>query len=161
MSARAIAIHGYEMSGEWRANLEIKSECPALLTSKYWGRNKSHSTVFLKRSHYISAKSAPRAGRGSWVTRADPSPVMTQLSAVCHTGRSTHPPPPGTFTEPPGTPSELQAQPQHSWHTLSTPGTPSAPLAHHMHFWHFFQQYWHPPCTTGTSPTPLTHLQHP
>ena len=30
MSARAIAIHGYEMSGERRANLEIKSECPAL-----------------------------------------------------------------------------------------------------------------------------------
>ena len=32
MSARAIAIHGYEMSGERRANLEIKSECPALLS---------------------------------------------------------------------------------------------------------------------------------
>jgi len=31
MSARAVAIHGYEMSGERRANLEIKSECPALL----------------------------------------------------------------------------------------------------------------------------------
>ena len=30
MSARAIAIHGNEMSGERRANLEIKSECPAL-----------------------------------------------------------------------------------------------------------------------------------
>jgi hypothetical protein len=30
MSARAIAIHGYEMSGERRVNLEIKSECPAL-----------------------------------------------------------------------------------------------------------------------------------
>ena len=33
MSARAIAIHGNEMSGERRANLEIKSECPALLFS--------------------------------------------------------------------------------------------------------------------------------
>ena len=32
MSARAIAIHGYKMSGERRANLEIKSECPALGT---------------------------------------------------------------------------------------------------------------------------------
>ena len=31
MSARAIAIHGNEMSGERRANLEIKSECPALV----------------------------------------------------------------------------------------------------------------------------------
>jgi len=31
MSARAIAIHGNEMSGERRANLEIKSECPALI----------------------------------------------------------------------------------------------------------------------------------
>jgi len=30
MRARAIAIHGYEMSRERRANLEIKSECPAL-----------------------------------------------------------------------------------------------------------------------------------
>ena len=30
MSARAIAIHGNVMSGERRANLEIKSECPAL-----------------------------------------------------------------------------------------------------------------------------------
>ena len=30
MSARAIAIHGNEKSGERRANLEIKSECPAL-----------------------------------------------------------------------------------------------------------------------------------
>ena len=30
MSARAIAIHEYEMRGERRANLEIKSECPAL-----------------------------------------------------------------------------------------------------------------------------------
>ena len=30
MSARAIAIHGNKMSGERRANLEIKSECPAL-----------------------------------------------------------------------------------------------------------------------------------
>ena len=30
MSARAIVIHGYEMSGERRANLEIKSECPGL-----------------------------------------------------------------------------------------------------------------------------------
>jgi len=30
MSARAIAIHGKEKSGERRANLEIKSECPAL-----------------------------------------------------------------------------------------------------------------------------------
>ena len=30
MSARAIAIHGYEMSWERSANLEIKSECPAL-----------------------------------------------------------------------------------------------------------------------------------
>ena len=30
MSARGIAIHGNEMSGEWRAKLEIKSECPAL-----------------------------------------------------------------------------------------------------------------------------------
>ena len=38
MSARAIAIHGNEMSGERRANLEIKSECPALIkvtTVKY------------------------------------------------------------------------------------------------------------------------------
>ena len=34
MSARAIAIHGYEMSGERRANLEIKSECPALENGK-------------------------------------------------------------------------------------------------------------------------------
>ena len=33
MSARAIAIHGNEMSGERRANLEIKSECPALKIS--------------------------------------------------------------------------------------------------------------------------------
>ena len=32
MSARAIAIHGNEKSGERRANLEIKSECPALLS---------------------------------------------------------------------------------------------------------------------------------
>ena len=31
MSARAIAIHGNEMSGERRANLEIKSEGPALI----------------------------------------------------------------------------------------------------------------------------------
>ncbi len=31
MSARAITIHGYEMSGEQRGNLEIKSECPALV----------------------------------------------------------------------------------------------------------------------------------
>ena len=31
MSARAIAIHGNEKSGERRANLEIKSECPALV----------------------------------------------------------------------------------------------------------------------------------
>ena len=31
MSARAIAIHGYKMSRERRANLEIKSECPALV----------------------------------------------------------------------------------------------------------------------------------
>ena len=31
MSARVIAIHGNEMSGERRANLEIKSECPALV----------------------------------------------------------------------------------------------------------------------------------
>jgi len=31
MSARAIAIHGNEKSGERRANLEIKSECPALM----------------------------------------------------------------------------------------------------------------------------------
>ena len=31
MSARAIAIHGNEMSRERRANLEIKSECPALV----------------------------------------------------------------------------------------------------------------------------------
>ena len=30
MSARAIAIRGNEKSGERRANLEIKSECPAL-----------------------------------------------------------------------------------------------------------------------------------
>jgi len=30
MSARAIAIHGNEMRGEQRANLEIKSECPAV-----------------------------------------------------------------------------------------------------------------------------------
>ena len=34
MSARAIAIHGNEKSGERRANLEIKSECPALLIFK-------------------------------------------------------------------------------------------------------------------------------
>ena len=33
MSARAIAIHGNEKSGERRANLEIKSECPALTLS--------------------------------------------------------------------------------------------------------------------------------
>ena len=36
MSARAIAIHGNEMSGERRANLEIKSECPALVISPSW-----------------------------------------------------------------------------------------------------------------------------
>jgi len=30
MSVRARAIHGYKMSGEQRANLEIKSQCPAL-----------------------------------------------------------------------------------------------------------------------------------
>ena len=34
MSARAIAIHGNEKSGERRANLEIKSECPALLNTE-------------------------------------------------------------------------------------------------------------------------------
>ena len=33
MSARARAIHGNEMSGERRANLELKSECPALVKS--------------------------------------------------------------------------------------------------------------------------------
>jgi len=35
MSARAIAIHGNEMSGERRANLEIKSECPGLDISPF------------------------------------------------------------------------------------------------------------------------------
>ena len=35
MSARAIAIHGNEKSGERRANLEIKSECPALYINSY------------------------------------------------------------------------------------------------------------------------------
>jgi hypothetical protein len=34
MSARAIAIHGNEKSGERRANLEIKSECPALVYTR-------------------------------------------------------------------------------------------------------------------------------
>ena len=33
MSARAIAIHGNEKSGERRGNLEIKSECPALVVA--------------------------------------------------------------------------------------------------------------------------------
>ena len=43
MSARAIAIHGNEMSGERRANLEIMSECPALFnTARTW-----FSTSFL------------------------------------------------------------------------------------------------------------------
>ena len=32
MSDRAIAIHGIKMSGEQRANLEKKSECPGLVT---------------------------------------------------------------------------------------------------------------------------------
>ena len=36
MSARAIAIHGNEKSGERRANLEIKSECPALVYCRCW-----------------------------------------------------------------------------------------------------------------------------
>ena len=31
MSDRAIAIHGIKMSGERRANLEKKSECPGLM----------------------------------------------------------------------------------------------------------------------------------
>jgi len=35
MSARAIAIHGNEKSGERRANLEIKSECPGLINILY------------------------------------------------------------------------------------------------------------------------------
>ena len=35
MSARAIAIHGNEKSGERRANLEIKSECPALVYTDF------------------------------------------------------------------------------------------------------------------------------
>ena len=39
MSASAKAIHGYKMSGDRRANLEIKSECPALLFSNLiWDR---------------------------------------------------------------------------------------------------------------------------
>jgi len=55
MSARAIAIHGNEMSGKRRANLEIKSECPAL-TNMYLSehiawcpKNKRH----LPRSHIL------------------------------------------------------------------------------------------------------------
>ena len=48
MSARAIAIHGFEMSGERRANLEIKSECPALPTRDY-KRDKDSQDVFCRR----------------------------------------------------------------------------------------------------------------
>jgi len=45
MSARAIAIHGNEMSGERRANLEIKSECPALHNSKALFNGYWHNTI--------------------------------------------------------------------------------------------------------------------
>jgi len=37
MSDRAIAIHGYKMSGERRVNLEKKSECPGLVLWYSWG----------------------------------------------------------------------------------------------------------------------------
>ena len=57
MSARAIAIHGNEMSGERRANLEIKSECPALIyicagktglmTLTFCGRSTAHVPVVM------------------------------------------------------------------------------------------------------------------
>jgi hypothetical protein len=39
----------------------------------------------------ISAKSVLRAGRGGWVTRADPSPVMTLLLAASIPGKRAHP----------------------------------------------------------------------
>jgi len=48
MSARAIAIHGNEMSGERRANLEIKSECPALTFNEFKTNGPLNVTFFKK-----------------------------------------------------------------------------------------------------------------
>ena len=62
MSARAIAIHGNEKSGERRANLEIKSECPALGNSTTKKKGNFNFRVTISGSVTISGYCYPEVG---------------------------------------------------------------------------------------------------
>ena len=77
MSARAIAIHGYKMSGEQRANLEIKSECPALTFCGY-----KLFKIFLLSGYFlnlsIKQKQCPSGKRMQNLR------IISFLSTLCH-----------------------------------------------------------------------------